>query len=116
MFTFCFAAVLSRSQPNLLCLELRSKLGPHIEQRTLRKCLHSSEGCEPATVRFFFTFNALDRRFRLIVLHHVFFLNLAGLIRKAQLSHFMKKFALKTPNSILNTSVPETYVLEVSYA
>jgi tubulin--tyrosine ligase len=39
-----------------------------------------------------------------------------GLIRKAQVSYYIKKYLLKNPNSILKDRVPETYIFELDHA
>jgi hypothetical protein len=36
-----------------------------------------------------------------------------GLIRKAQLSFLLKKYATKRPNSVLHKTVPETHIMTV---
>jgi tubulin---tyrosine ligase len=38
-----------------------------------------------------------------------------GLIRKAHVAYYIKKYLLKTPNSILSKFIPETYVFELDY-
>ena len=38
-----------------------------------------------------------------------------GLIRKAHIAYYIRKFLLKKPNSILSKCVPETYVFELDY-